>query len=80
MRKNNCFIRVEDRTTTPCANLPLSYLSISGNLEKMKEGLGGWLAFTMLLAVAVSHDIAVLGCTARVPATGLYCIGSPYFI
>ena len=46
MRKNNYLIRVDgDRTTTPCANLPLSYLSISGNLEKMKEELGGGLAF-----------------------------------
>ena len=34
----------------------------------------GLPSYAMLLAVAVSHDIAVLGCTARVPATGLYIL------
>jgi hypothetical protein len=34
----------------------------------------GLPSYTKLLAVAVSHDIAVLGYTARVPATGLYVL------
>ena len=70
---------MEDRTTTPCANLPLSYLSISGDLEKMNEGLGGGLAFLYnVIAVAMSQAKSVLGCIAPVPCIWNICIGSPY--